>query len=205
MLSHFATPDIQHTITHYSYLAVALGIGIESLGIPFPGETVLVAASIYAGTGHLSIFWVITASTIGAITGDNLGYLIGRHGGYRILLRFGRYIRIYPQHLTHAKNYFHKHGGKTVFFGRFVSLLRMWAALLAGINKMEWKRFLVYNAAGGIVWSVFYGLLGYFLGKNLALLTTILHTIGIIGLCIVGILAVAAIMTWKRVLPDSKK
>lgn len=200
MLSQLASPEVISLINHYGYFAVALGIGIESIGIPFPGETILIAASVYAGTGHLSIFWVIAACSAGAIIGDNIGYLIRKHGGYRLLMRFGAYFHISPKHLEYAEKYFKKHGGKTVFFGRFITLLRTWAAVLAGTHKMKWQTFLFYNAAGGITWTICYGLLGYLLGKNLPLLTTVLHTIGILGLFIFAGIVVAIIITWRKIL-----
>lgn len=200
MSTQLASPEILNIICTYGYLAVALGIGIESTGIPFPGEIILVTGAIYAGAGHLSILWVIIASSIGAIIGDNLGYTIGRYGGYRLLKRFGKYIHIYPQHLEYAEKYFKKHGGKTVFFGRFVSILRTWAAFLAGTHKMKWKTFLAYNAAGGIVWSITFGILGYFLGKNLSLLSTILHGIGIFGIFAIVSIILAVFIAWRKIL-----
>lgn len=200
MLSQLVSPSVLHFIHAYGYLAVGLGIGIESIGIPVPGESILVAAAIYAGSGHLSILWVIIWCAVGAIIGDNIGYLIGKYGGLKLVTKYGRYIRIYPKHLEHAEKYFKKHGGKTVFFGRFIAFLRIWAAFLAGVNKMEWQTFLFYNAAGGIFWTLFYGLLGYTLGKNLPLLSSVLHTVGFIGLFIFAVIFVAVFMAWKRIL-----
>ena len=132
----------------------------------------LLIASIYAGTTHrLAIALVIAAAAFGAIVGDNLGYWVGREGGYRLLRRYGRYIRIDERRLKLGQYLFRKHGGKVVFFGRFIAILRAWAAFLAGTNRMPWPPFLLYNALGGIIWATLYGLAGYFLGDNVHRLT----------------------------------
>src|SRR5256886_11489333 len=124
----------------------------------------LVTAAIYAGTtGRLSIFWVIVASAAGAILGDNIGYVIGRTGGYRLVKRYGRYIRLEENRLRLGQYLFQKHGSKVVFFGRFISVLRIFAAFLAGVNQMHWRRFLIFNAAGGIVLSTLHRVAAYLL------------------------------------------
>src|SRR5690242_10381291 len=131
----------------YGYWVVLLFVAVESTGIPFPGETMLLAAAIYAGaTHHLSLPFVIAAAAAGAILGDNLGFFAGRAGGYRLLRRFGHYIRLDARRLKLGQYLFLRHGGKIVFCGRFVAVLRAWAAFLAGANRMGWARFLVFNA-----------------------------------------------------------
>src|SRR6266498_2085421 len=158
----------QHFLATYGYWAVLVFIAIESTGIPFPGESMLILAAIYAGTTHnLSIPWVITAAATGAILGDNLGFWVGREGGYRLLRRYGHYIRLDERKLKLGQYLFMKHGGKVVFFGRFVAVLRAWAAFLAGTNRMRWPAFLVFNALGGILWAFIYGSGAYFLGRNI--------------------------------------
>ena len=177
-------------LSNFGYLAVFAMIGIESLGIPAPGETMLVTASVYAGATHnLLIEGVIAAATAGAIIGDNIGYAIGRRGGYKLLLRFGHKVRIKESHLKVARYVFERHGEKVVFFGRFVALLRTYAAFLAGVAHMEWRRFLLANAAGGLVWATIFGLLGYFGQKAFERLSTPINvTLGVIGVAgIVGI------------------
>jgi membrane protein DedA with SNARE-associated domain len=176
-------------LSNFGYLAVFALIGIESLGIPAPGETMLVTAAVYAGaTGNLLIEGVIAAAIAGAIIGDNIGYLIGRKGGYRILLRHGHKLRINQSHLKVARYVFERHGGKVVFFGRFIAILRTYAAFLAGVAQMEWRRFLAWNAAGGVVWATMFGLLGYFGQKAFERLSTPINiSLGVLGLCtIVG-------------------
>jgi membrane protein DedA with SNARE-associated domain len=153
-------------LTSFGYLAVFALVGVESLGIPLPGETMLITAGIYAGTTHhLSIAGVIGAAIAGAIIGDNLGYLVGDKGGLSFLRRYGRYIRLNEGGLRLVRYLFSKYGGRVVFFGRFVSILRTYAAFFAGTSRMRWRRFFVFNALGGIVWSVAYGLAAYY-GQN---------------------------------------
>jgi membrane protein DedA with SNARE-associated domain len=167
-----ATHDLLHLLATYGYWAVLVFIAIESTGIPFPGETMLLVAAIYAGATHkLYIPLVIVAAASGAILGDNLGFLVGGAGGYRFLRRYGRHIRLDERKLKLGQYLFLKHGGKVVFFGRFVAVLRAWAAFLAGTNRMRWPGFLLFNALGGIMWATLYGLGGYFLGDHIHRLT----------------------------------
>src|SRR5207302_5875504 len=156
---------LQSVLNTLGYPAVTLFIMIESAGIPFPGETMLLLASFYAAIDHqLQLPFIIACAAFGAILGDNIGYYIGRTGGRAFAERFGRYIFLKPAHLDRAERFFARHGDKTVFFGRFVSILRTWSAFLAGVHQMRWRTFLIYNAAGGIVWAVIFGTLGYLAG-----------------------------------------
>jgi len=196
---------LENILSVVGYPAVVLFIMIESSGIPFPGETMLLVASFFAATNpslHLSIPIVIACAALGAIVGDNLGYLAGRTGGRALVLRFGKYIFLKPEHLDYAERFFEKHGDKTVFFGRFVAVLRAWAAFLAGINHMRWRKFLIYNAAGGIVWAIIYGTLGFIAGRflhdNFATVERIARDIGLIGAVIVVAFAVAAFILLRR-------
>ena len=193
---HLGTATLTHLLASYGYLAVLLFVAIESTGIPFPGETILLVAAIAAGTTHqLSIALVIVAAALGAILGDNLGFWVGREGGYRLLRRYGRYIRLDEHRLKLGQYLFLKHGGKVVFFGRFVAVLRAWAAFLAGTNRMRWPRFLFFNAAGGIVWATLYGLGGYFLGDNIHRLV---GPGGIVLLVLAVLLIIAGIVLVRR-------
>lgn len=164
--------DLTLLLAAYGYWAVLVIVGLESLGVPLPGETTLIAAALYAGTTHhLSIALVILAAIGGAILGDNVGYAIGHWGGYRVLIRYGRYVRLDEAKVKLGRYIFLKHGGKVVFFGRFVSVLRTYAAFLAGTTRMPWRRFFAFNAAGGILWALLYGLGAYLLGQELERLT----------------------------------
>src|SRR6266516_5311008 len=186
----------QHFLATYGYWAVLVFIAIESTGIPFPGESMLILAAIYAGTTHnLSIPWVIIAAAAGAILGDNLGFWVGREGGFRLLRRYGKYIRLDERKLKLGQYLFHQHGAKVVFFGRFVAVLRACAAFLAGTNLMPWSRFLPANAAGGILWATIYGLGGYFLGKNVNRLA---GPVGIATVIIAALIIIVFLVFLKR-------
>jgi membrane protein DedA with SNARE-associated domain len=194
---NLATSNLVHFLTTYGYWAVLLFVAIESTGIPFPGETMLLLAAIFAGTTHqLSIPLVILAAASGAILGDNLGFWVGREGGFRLLRRYGRYIRLDERKLKLGLYLFRKHGGKVVFFGRFIAVLRAWAAFLAGTNRMPWPSFLIFNALGGIVWATIYGLGGYFLGNNIHRLVGPFGTVTII-LAVLIILA-SLVFVWRN-------
>jgi membrane protein DedA with SNARE-associated domain len=157
---------LQNALNTFGYPAVVLFVMIESSGIPFPGETMLLLAAFYAAVDHhLQIPFVIACAAFGAIAGDNLGYIVGRTGGTAIIQRYGRFLFLKPERIEQVEQFFARHGDKTVFFGRFVAVLRTWAAFLAGVNKMSWKKFALYNAAGSILWAFVYGLLGYVAGR----------------------------------------
>ena len=159
--------DVSHAISAYGYWAVGGVIALESMGLPLPGETILIAAAIYAGTTHqLDIGLVILAAIAGAIIGDNIGFILGREVGYRLVSRYGRFVGLNERRIRLGQHLFRRHGGKIVFFGRFITLLRALAAFLAGVNRMSWQRFLVLNAAGGIVWALGYGLSAYWFGQT---------------------------------------
>jgi membrane protein DedA with SNARE-associated domain len=193
---HFSGHELNQLISAYGYWAVMLFVGVESIGIPVPGETMLLAAAIYAGTTHnLDISLVIASASVGAVLGDNIGYWVGREFGYELLLRYGRYFHFDQTKLKLGMYLFQKHGGKVVFFGRFVAVLRAFAALLAGINQMDWRRFFIFNVAGGVTWATVIGLAGYNLGKQARHL---LGTAGIIILVVAAILLLAAFIAIRR-------
>ncbi len=166
------------------------------MGAPLPGESLIIGAAIYCATTHrLNIVWVIAAAVAGAIMGDNLGYLIGRSIGFRLLARFGRHIGLNDQRLNLGRYLFRRHGAKVVFFGRFIAILRTFAALLAGANHMRWTSFLLYNALGGIGWAAGYGTAAYLLGKEAEKIS---GPLGIAVGCIAGIAVVSALVFMKR-------
>jgi len=187
--------DLGHLISHYGYAAIAGVVALESMGVPLPGETMLVLSAIYAGThADLNIAGVIGAAALGAIVGDNVGYWLGREFGYPLLLRFGSYVGLTETRIKLGQYLFLRHGGKVVFFGRFIAVLRVLAAFLAGVNRMEWKTFLVANAAGGVLWSLVYGLGAYLFG------TALLHTARpvTIALVVIGLIIVIVAMWYVR-------
>jgi membrane protein DedA with SNARE-associated domain len=159
--------EVHELIADYGYGAVGGIVALESMGIPVPGETMLIAAALVAGSTHaLNIWLVIAVAAGGAIIGDNIGYAVGRWLGFWLLVRFGPKVGITEKRIKLGQYLFICHGGKVVFFGRFIALLRALAAFLAGANRMRWPAFPMFNAAGGIAWAVIYGLGAYYLGKE---------------------------------------
>lgn len=160
--------QLPHLIQTYGYWLIAGIVLLESMGIPLPGEAVLVTASVYAGTTHgLDIGLVIAATVAGAVVGDNIGYAVGDRLGYRLLLRHGARIGLTERKIKLGQYLFREHGGKVVFFGRFVAILRVLAAFLAGVNRMPWHRFFVANLAGATLWAGAFGLGAYTLGEGI--------------------------------------
>ncbi len=141
---------------------------LESFGLPLPGETALIACGVLASQGALSIGAVIVTAAIAAILGDNLGYWTARRGGRALLERYSLTRRYAERYLPRGERFFARHGGKTVFIGRFVAVLRVTAAWIAGLSQMHWWRFLAWNAAGGIVWATLVGLVSYVVGSAAA-------------------------------------
>lgn len=152
----------------YGLVLLFLLVAIESAGIPVPGETGLITAAFLAHQGHYSIVWVIVVAAAGAIIGDNIGYWLGRIGGRRLLERWSITRRYAERTLPRAERFFRKHGAKAVFFGRFIAILRVTAAWMAGISHMHWWLFAFWNALGGILWALGVGLLSYYAGKAAA-------------------------------------
>jgi membrane-associated protein len=150
------------------YAALAGFVAIEASGVPVPGETALITAAVLASQGKLSIELVIAIAAAAAIVGDNFGYLLGARFGRRLLERPGRSQPRRLEALRRGEQLFDRHGPKAVFLGRWVALLRIWAAWLAGMARMPWPSFLLWNALGGIGWALFFGLLGYFGGEAAA-------------------------------------
>jgi membrane protein DedA with SNARE-associated domain len=183
-----------HFLTHHGLPILFAVVLVESFGVPLPGETALIAFGVLAAQGHYSIVLVIAIAAAGAIIGDNLGYwLIGRVGG-RALFRRWRWLNQYSDRvLPRAEALMQRHGGKTVFFGRFVSILRYTVAWVAGLSRMQWSRFLFWNAAGGIVWATAVGLTAYYAGQAAA------DAIARYGLYAAGIVLVVVIVGWLGV------
>src|SRR5215203_1946941 len=161
--------SILHLISQYGYLIIFIGVMAESTGMPLPGETILISAGILVQRGSLDLGDAIFFGILGAVVGDQIGYWIGREGGRPFVLRYGRYVLITPERLERAEAFFTRHGGKAVFMARFFSGLRVFGALVAGMSRMRWGTFLVYNALGGAVWATAAVLVGYFLGSSIGL------------------------------------
>ena len=173
----------------YGLFILFVLVAIESAGIPLPGETALVTAAVLAHN-HWGIEWVIVVAAAAAIVGDNIGYWLGRFGGRRLLERWRVTRRYAERALPPAERFFQRHGGKTVFFGRFFAFLRVTAAWLAGISRMHWWQFAAWNALGGIVWATGIGLLAYWAGKAAG------DAVGTYGLYAVGVLVVLGVVAF---------
>jgi membrane protein DedA with SNARE-associated domain len=176
---------VEHFFTHNGLPVLFVVIMLESFGIPLPGETALIAFGVLASQGHYDITWVIVVAAAAAIVGDNFGYwVIGRWLGPRIFAH--RWFKKYADRfLPRAERIMAKHGGKTVFFGRFVAILRFTAAWLAGLGRMEWWRFLFWNASGGIVWATAVSLVAYYGGRAAADAIARYGALGAAGLVLV--------------------
>ena len=177
-----------------AYLVLALLVGGESAGLPLPGETALITGAVLASQGKLALPAVVASAAAGAIVGDNIGYLLGRQGARRLLLRPGRLEGVRREFLERGEAFFERHGAKTVFFGRWLPFLRVTAALLAGAHRMHWPTFLAWNALGGISWAISVGIAGYFLGQAAF---AILHTAGLVVVVAVAVAALA-LLGWLK-------
>jgi membrane protein DedA with SNARE-associated domain len=185
---------LTHLIAAYGYVAIALIIGLESMGLPLPGESALVLAALYASRHDQNISGVVAAAATGAILGDNIGYWVSREFGYRLLLRYGGAIGLSVSKIKLGQYLFLRHGGKVVFFGRFVAVLRVLAAFLAGVNRMDWGRFLLANSAGGILWTSVVCFGAYALGRAVPKATGPLG----IGLVFAGVAVVVEVLLFVR-------
>jgi membrane protein DedA with SNARE-associated domain len=162
----FSHGELPHLISTYGYGAVGGLAALESMGMPLPGETVLIAASVIAGTSHaLSIWLVVAAAAGGAVLGNSISFWVGAEIGYRLLAKYGRYVWLSERRIKLGQYLFLRYGGEVVFFGHFVGAPRALAAFLAGTGSMRWPRFLAFNAAGGVVFAAILGLGAFYLGK----------------------------------------
>jgi membrane protein DedA with SNARE-associated domain len=173
------------------YWLIFLVIALESAGCPFPGEAMLITAAIYAGHTHrMNIGVIVGVATAGAVFGSMCGYWIGRGAGLPLLHRYGRYVGLDERRLRLGQYIFDRHGGKIVFFGRFISVLRAFASILAGANGLEWRRFIVFTTAGSVVWAVAFGAAAYTFGRDVH------RVVGPIGLATLVLGAIAVVVGW---------
>lgn len=188
---------IGHLIGSYGYVILFALVAVESLGIPLPGETALVTAAALAAAGHLDAAWVFGIGAAAAIIGDNSGYWLGRTGGLQLVERYGHHVGLSRSKLDKVRRFYEAHGSKTVLIGRFIAILRSWAAVLAGVMRMSYPRFVAFNAAGCILWTSVFTALGYLFGKNLPLVERYIREVGI-ALAVVAIVAVALVLRRRR-------
>jgi membrane protein DedA with SNARE-associated domain len=184
---------IAPVLNHYGYLAVGGLVLLEDFGVPAPGETVLIAASVYAGAGRLNIVVVGLVAMLAAIAGDNIGYAIGHFGGHALALRFGKFILLTPERLEKAERFFNRHGGKIVTVARFIEGLRQANGIIAGIAEMPWRRFLAYNALGAALWVGLWTSLGYLAGNNLIAIYQTISRYSLYALTALALVAAALV------------
>jgi membrane protein DedA with SNARE-associated domain len=182
-------------LDRWGYLAIAAVIGVESFGVPAPGQTIMVAAAIYSSWGRLDIFAVAAISFVAAVLGDNVGYWIGVRGGRRAVHRFGKYIFITPARLERAEKFFARRGNRIVVVARFIDGLRQLNGVIAGITAMPWRTFLIYNTIGAALWVGWWCTIAYLFGTHLVEIIEHLHKylFWAIG---AGVLAVGGYIWW---------
>ncbi len=181
----------------YGYWAVFFGVMLENAGLPVPGETILLVGGYFSAShaDKFNLFRVMITAALGAVIGDNIGFAIGHHYGRGFLLRIGRFFFLTPKRFEHMENYFASHGNKTILVARFITGLRVFAALLAGASrKMPWRVFLFYNVAGALLWSIVITLLGYLFGHSLPLLV---KWVGRTGTILLIAAIVIGVIVWR--------
>ncbi len=193
-------PDwIVDLFARYGYAVVFVGVLLENAGLPVPGETVLLAGAALSQVGRrCSSRGSSPSPSIGAILGDNIGFMIGRRGGRALVERFGPKVGLTAPRLVQFDAFFDRHGAKTVFIARFVTGLRVFGAVLAGTSGLPWGRFLAYNAAGAVAWAMTFGAVGYFLAYSWETLEEWIGRSGLALLAVVAVIALVAVLRRRR-------
>jgi membrane protein DedA with SNARE-associated domain len=194
-------PDLAHHLSRllqsYTYPVLVALVLLESIGIPLPGEIALVTAAAYASLGHISIYIVIILAAVAAIVGGILGYWIGIKGGLPLIVRYGGYVGVRRSHIERTHAFFERNGAKTILFGRFIAILRTWAAVVAGAASMSFTKFVIYTSIGSVVWAILFGFLGFTFGRDLPLLEKYISRASL-GVLIIGVVAVAVFLIIRR-------
>lgn len=189
-LEFLSLENIQEIAHEYGYWAVFFGIALENTGIPLPGETITIIGGFLAGSGELNYWIVLVTAISGAVVGDNFGYWIGKIGGYPFLQRLARFFRLNENQLEKARDKFRENAPKAVFFGRFITLLRIFAGPMAGISEMPYPQFLLCNFAGAAIWALVMVTLSFILGNVVSLQ----DLVGLVGKF--GLIALFAVIVW---------
>jgi membrane protein DedA with SNARE-associated domain len=194
-----AIDHLEPLIRDYGVVVVTIVLTFESFGAPLPGESLLIVASVLAGRGDVSFPWLLLCSWLGAVLGDNIGYIIGRVLGRSVVLRHGKKIGLDADRLKKIEDVFARFGPITVAFARFVNILRQLNGIVAGTLRMDWRRFLIFNALGGALWVLVWGFAGFYLGKHLSNITTFARDLGMVGAIVVAaILLLALLYAFRR-------
>jgi len=195
-MNHSILDLLRNAVVHYGYWAVGGTLLLENAGIPLPGETVLLLASFLAYSEHdLRLPWIIVVATIAATLGDNLGFAVGYHGGRALLVRYQSLFRIQSSTLARGENLFSRYGALTVFFARFVAGMRIIAGPLAGVLRMSWRKFLLFNFLGALLWVSVISSAGYFFGRHWGRLQ---RDVKRFDLLVVVLLALVGVFLWWR-------
>lgn len=193
-------PDVLHSLTdaldHYGYAAVLLLVGVEGFGVPAPGQTILIAAGVSAGAGNLNLAAVMVCGVLAAVCGDNLGYAIGHYGGRPLVLRFGRYVFLSEDRLAGAEAFFARRGNFVVPVARFVDGLRQANGIVAGLARMPWWRFLVFNVIGAVAWVTLWVTVGYAAGDHIDALYATVGRFEKVILAVVGVAVLVLTGRW---------
>ena len=194
----FTLDTLQELARLYGYWAVFVGIAVENMGIPLPGETIVIVGGFLAGSGELNYWWVLASAIAGAVLGDNFGYWVGRVGGWQLLVSVGSIFRFQEHQLLQAKERYSKNAVQAVFFGRFITLLRIFAGPLAGITQMPYRQFLLCNFGGAAVWATTIVSIAFFLGQAVSLeqIVTWVAQFGIFALLLVVVVLLTPII-WQ--------
>lgn len=178
----------------YGYWVVFFGVMLENAGLPVPGETILLAAGFFASDGSFRLPVVMSVAAFGAIIGDNIGFAIGRRFGRGLLISYGKFFFLTKRRLVKMTRFFESHGDKTILVARFITGLRVFAAILAGASDMPWPRFVIYNATGALLWATVIATVGYFFGSSWPLLE---KWVGRSGMVLLVVALVALVISWK--------
>ena len=195
---------VQDIAREYGYWAVFFGVLLENMGVPIPGETVTLVGGFLAGSHELNVWYVLGAATVGAIIGDSGGYVLGYYGGWPVLVRIGKLLRVPEDTLLSVRDRFSQNAGKAVLFGRFVTLLRVFAGPLAGITQMPYPKFLLCNTIGAAAWASVMVSLTYFLGQLVPLAVIMQWIAQFTGIAFVIVVAWIIAVVWLESRRDSK-
>ena len=191
--------DAEPLIRSYGVLLVTVVLTLESFGAPLPGESLLIVASVLAGRGDISFSSLLFFAWLGAVLGDNIGYIIGRKLGRAAVLRYGQRIGLNPDRLKKIEEIFARFGPATVALARFVNILRQLNGVVAGTLNMDWRQFLIFNAVGGALWVLVWGFAGFYLGEHLSMISSFARDLGVAGAIVVlAILLAVLLYAWRR-------
>ena len=204
---HHVLGSLEPWVHEYGAVVIFLILTLESFGVPLPGESLLIVAAILAGRGEISFPALLSSAWAGAVAGDNIGYLIGRRLGHKLILRFGGMVGLKSDRLRKVEVIFARYGAVAVGFARFFNILRQLNGVVAGSLEMDWRRFLVFNALGGALWVIVWTMAGFYLGKHGADIAVIAHKLGVAGtiLILTVLIAILIYIFWYRILAKSRR